>query len=141
MRAHGASALWQAICDYDSSRGIPFSAYARQRVLSSALTRYRQEWAYAFRCGLNPRADGDTTDARRQIKSSADSESVHEALMRLSSSAVWLLEQVFWEERTEAEIAHQVGITQQAVSKRKTAILRDLRRRIGAAPPLTRGNR
>lgn len=134
MRAQAASAVWQAVCDYDPSRGVPFSAYARQRVLSSALTRYRQEWAYAFRCVLSQRRDGDEWDPPRPPCSSALCESLREALLRLSRHDLWLLEQMFWEDRTESDIAEQVGISQQAISKRKNVILRELRRRIGAVP-------
>lgn len=49
MRAEAACAAWQAVCDYDPSLGVPFSAFARQRVLTITLTRYRQEWTYALR--------------------------------------------------------------------------------------------
>jgi RNA polymerase sigma factor (sigma-70 family) len=133
MRAQGASAVWQAVCDYDPTRGVPFSAYARQRVLASVLTRYRQEWAYAFRCVLKPPDDERPRKAHRQLVLSPVRESLREALTQLSSLELWLLAQVFWEERTEADIAQQVGISQQAVSKRKSAILRELRRRIDAS--------
>src|SRR5215510_2488959 len=49
MRAEAACAAWQAACDYDPSLGVPFTAFARSQVLTGTLTRYRQEWAYAFR--------------------------------------------------------------------------------------------
>ena len=38
-----------------------------------------------------------------------------------------LIECLFWEDRTEREIAGRLGITQQAVSKRKHRILDELR--------------
>jgi DNA-directed RNA polymerase specialized sigma24 family protein len=50
------------------------------------------------------------------------------ALARLPSSDLWLVEQLFLRDRTEADIATQIGITQQAVSKRKQLILLRLRR-------------
>src|SRR5499426_103486 len=49
MRAEAACAAWQATCDYDQSLNVPLSIFARQTVLTSTLTRYRQEWAYALR--------------------------------------------------------------------------------------------
>jgi DNA-directed RNA polymerase specialized sigma subunit len=42
-----------------------------------------------------------------------------------------LLERLFWEGSTEAEVAGMMGISQQAVSKRKLKILSELRRRFG----------
>lgn len=126
MQAQAACAVCQAVRDYDPARGVPFSAFARQRLLTSALTRYRQEWAYAVRWVVG--ADGDENESSGS--DSFDLALVHErlrqALARLSEPERWLLKQLFWKARTEADIAHEVGITQQAVSKRKHLILRDL---------------
>jgi hypothetical protein len=47
---------------------------------------------------------------------------------RLSKLDVWLVGQLFFGDRTEAAIATQIGITQQAVSERKWMILIRLRR-------------
>jgi RNA polymerase sigma factor (sigma-70 family) len=41
-----------------------------------------------------------------------------------------LIECLFWEGRTEQDIAGRLGITQQAVSKRKRKILLKLRRNL-----------
>jgi DNA-directed RNA polymerase specialized sigma subunit len=49
-------------------------------------------------------------------------------LTRLPAADRRLLERLFWEECTETEIASGLGITQQAVSKRKRKILTELRR-------------
>jgi hypothetical protein len=46
----------------------------------------------------------------------------------LSKPDLWLIEQLFLRGRTEADIATQIGITQQAVNKRKWMILLRLRR-------------
>ena len=42
-----------------------------------------------------------------------------------------LLERLYWEGSTEVEVAGSMGISQQAVSKRKLKILAELRRRFG----------
>lgn len=130
MRAQASAAIWQAICDYDPSRGVSFSAYARQRVLSSALTRYRQEWAYAFRLVLSQQRVSREWESQAAPRSSDWCESLREALLRLPRDDRWLIEQIFWEDHTESEIADKVGISQQAISKRKKTILRQLRRGI-----------
>jgi Sigma-70 region 2 len=62
MRAEAACAAWQAVCDYDPSLGVPFSAFAYQRVLTRTLTRYRQEWSYVLRLG--PEHDPESSDGR-----------------------------------------------------------------------------
>ena len=128
MRAEAACAAWQAVCDYDPSLGVPFSAFAHQRVLTGTLTRCRQEWAYALR--LTPEYDPESCD-NSQVDSGAsaavDACPKHD-LAHLSKSDRWLVGQLFLRDRTEADIAAEIGITQQAISKRKRAIVIQLRR-------------
>ncbi len=50
MSACGSVATLQAVCDFDPSRGVPWSAFLRHRVIASAFTHYRREWRYAIRC-------------------------------------------------------------------------------------------
>jgi DNA-directed RNA polymerase specialized sigma subunit len=130
MRAEAACAACQAVCDYDPSLGVPFSAFAHQRVLTGTLTRCRQEWAYALR--LAREHDPESSD--RKLLDSTAAEVFNDwpasALARLSKSDRWLVGQLFLRDRTEADIATQIGITQQAISKRKRAIVMQLRRYI-----------
>ena len=126
IKAQGAAAAWKAVCDFDPCRGVPFTAFVHQRVLRGALTRYRQEWRYALRCSCHP---GDEERAKRHqdsLYSSAALELLRHALASLPEPDRRLIEQLFWEGKTEAEIATTLGISQQAVSKRKQAMLRDL---------------
>jgi DNA-directed RNA polymerase specialized sigma subunit len=128
MRAEAACAAWQAVCDYDPSLGVPFNAFTRQRVLTSTLTRYRQEWAYALRS--TPEHDPESSDSK--LLDSTTSEMFDDwpehALARLAKPDLWLVEQLFLRDRTEADVAAQIGITQPAISKRKRAIVMQLRR-------------
>lgn len=128
MRAEAACAAWQAVSDYDPSLSVPFSAFARQRVLTSTLTRYRQEWAYAFRSAQ----EHDPESSNSKLLDSTATEVFNDwpvsALARLSKPDLWLIEQLFLRDRTEADIATQIGITQPAISKRKRAIVMQLRR-------------
>jgi RNA polymerase sigma factor (sigma-70 family) len=132
MRAEAACAAWQAVRDYDPSCGVPFSAFAHQQILTSTLTRYRREWAYAFRVAQERNPEDSNS---RQLDSAAsavfDAWPSH-ALEQLSKSDLWLIEQLFLKDRTEADIAKQIGVTQQAVSKRKWMILLRLRRDLTA---------
>jgi hypothetical protein len=130
MRAEAACAAWQAVCDYDQSLNVPFSVFARQRVLTSTLTRYRQEWTYALRSAqeYNP----ETSDSKLLDFTSTEvfNDWPRSALARLSKPDLWFVEQLFLRDRTEAEVAAQIGITQPAISKRKRAIVTQLRRYI-----------
>jgi DNA-directed RNA polymerase specialized sigma24 family protein len=133
MRAEAASAAWQAMCDYDQSLNVPLIIFARQRVLTSTLTRYRQEWAYA----LHSTPEHDPEKSHSRLLDSATSEVfdhwLGHALARLSKPDLWLIEQLFLRDRTEANIATQIGISQPAISKRKRAIVMRLRRYIDRA--------
>ena len=130
MRAEAACAAWQALCDYDPSLSVPFIAFARQRVLTGTLTRYRQEWAYALRSAQ----EQDPESPDRRLLNSTTSEVFDDcpvpALARLSKPDLWLIEQLFLRDRTETDIAAQTGITQPAISKRKRAIVIQLRQYI-----------
>jgi DNA-directed RNA polymerase specialized sigma subunit len=130
MRAEAACAAWQAVCDYDPSLSVPFIAFARQRVLTSTLTRYRQEWAYALRSAQGH--DPESSD--RRLLNSTTSEVFDgcrvPALARLSKPDLWLVEQLLLRDRTEADVAAQIGITQPALSKRKRTIVMQLRQYI-----------
>jgi hypothetical protein len=127
MRAQAACAAWQAVCDYDPSLGVPFNAFARQRVLTSTLTRYRQEWAYALRSAYEHDPEGSDSGLLDSSVSAVFDDWPGHALACLSKSEIWLIGQLFLKDRTEAEIATQIGITQQAVNKRKSMILLRLR--------------
>jgi hypothetical protein len=128
--AREACAAWEAVCDYDPSFNVPFSAFAHQRVLTSTLTRCRREWAYALR--LVPEHDPESSDSRLldSAASAAFDAWPGHVLARLSKSDLWLVGQLFLRDRTEADIATQIGITQQAINKRKRAIVMQLRRYI-----------
>jgi RNA polymerase sigma factor (sigma-70 family) len=131
MRAHTATAVWQAVCDYDASYGVPLPAFIYLRVLASARTRFRQEWGYAARC--SPQAEGEerATVTRDSAYPPTVSELLPHALAELSEPARRLMEQLFWAGDTEAEIGQRLGVSHQAVSKRKKLVLQDLRTRLG----------
>jgi DNA-directed RNA polymerase specialized sigma24 family protein len=129
MRALGITVAWGAWRDYDPSRGVPLSAFIYLRVMAGALTRYRQEWCYASHC-LN-QTDGEEHERMSTMGYSsyphAVRELLHCALARLPDSGQRLVEQLFWQGDTETEVARHLGISHQAVSKRKRVLLRDLR--------------
>jgi DNA-directed RNA polymerase specialized sigma24 family protein len=131
MQAQGAAAACQALGDFDPGRGVPWGAFARQRVLSSLRTRHRQEWSYAVHCsqGITPGAPDDPPDPPSVPGPFV--ETLRPGLARLADVDRRLLERLYWEGCTEADLAAELGIAQSTVNKRKRSILLDLRRTLG----------
>ena len=127
VAAQAQAAAWKAVGDYDASKGVPLGAFVHLRIRASTLTRYRQEWAYALHCAPALNAEADDQMAEISPDSTAAHEFLAEALAQLPAPDRRLIEQLFLEGRTEAEVARHERITQQAVSKRKRAIVKELR--------------
>ena len=126
MRALGQSAAWQALCDYDAARDVPLPAFIHVRVFASALTRYRQEWSYALRC-VWPADEERASITEATPYPGVLHELLPHALAHLSEPERRLIQQLFCDGNTEAEIAQCLGISHQAVSKRKRAALERMR--------------
>jgi DNA-directed RNA polymerase specialized sigma24 family protein len=136
MQAQGAAAACQALGDFDPGRGVPWAAFARQRVLSSLRTRHRQEWSYAVHCGtcVTARTLDDPPEPPSDHGPSA--ETLRPTLARLADVDRRLLQRLYWDGCTEADLAAELGIAQSTVNKRKRSILLDLRRTIGNSSEL-----
>jgi DNA-directed RNA polymerase specialized sigma24 family protein len=125
LRAVALAAAWQAEQEYDPSRGVPLDGFVYCRVIAQALTRYRQEWRYALRVAQAEtemvetfaRADRTVNPTRALF------ESLDWAIGQLPKPERLLLEQLFWQQRTEASIAAELHISQPAVNKRKRLAL------------------
>jgi RNA polymerase sigma factor (sigma-70 family) len=126
--AESIAAACHAIRIFDPSRGPTLSNFVYHQILAGALTRYRQEWTYALRYGFAPSEDPSSDLADDRLAIEQEEEKLMQSLTRLPEADRRLLERLFWEGSTEAEIAMGLGITQQAVSKRKRRILTVLRR-------------
>jgi RNA polymerase sigma factor (sigma-70 family) len=103
--------------------------------MTCALTRFRQEWAYTVR---HVSQTGDQTGDGEHGGSIEDSlarpsgsELLWLALMHIPEGDRQLLEQIFWDRCTEADIAKEMGISHQAVSKRNQLALKRLRALLG----------
>lgn len=130
----GLVAAWQAKLDFEPERGVPLNAFVYGRVMAAAKTRFRQEWKFASRFGGSTEVDDSVAAPESPQNSSAAIEALEGPLSILSESDRWLVERLFLLERTEAEVADLLGITQQAVSKRKQAILQRLHRYVSGRP-------
>lgn len=133
-RAIGLLALVQAATDYDEHRGVAFSDFATKRIQARVFTRYRQEWSYARRtANENVAARGRPMLERPHGADdrNLDLERLQQALDHLSTSDAELLRCLYLQGRTESEEAGRLGISQQAVSKRKLSALRRIRDILG----------
>jgi DNA-directed RNA polymerase specialized sigma subunit len=100
--------------------------------MEAALGRYRQEWRFVIRYGaVLGEPDGDAS--RIEAVDSDLGPSLRKAVNLLPPAEKRLIAELFWQERTEASVAEGSGVSQQAVSKRKKAILRHLRQAL--TPP------
>lgn len=126
-RACASLAECQAYVEFDPAANVPMGAFLYQRVMAGILTRYRQEWSYAGHCPFEVTSGesvGATAHSPQYFLLSAR---LDDLLAHLTPSDRWLLEQSFWQHRTEAELASELGISQQAVSRRKHVLLASLK--------------
>jgi RNA polymerase sigma factor (sigma-70 family) len=131
MKAEAIAAAWEAELDFDPMRGVPLRAFVHQRVLARVLTRHRREWAYARRCGLRSETD-HCEDVTAGGPSSVDvSESLQHCLDRLPEHHRRLIQCLYWEGKTEVEVARMLSRSQPTINLRKRRILERLRRGMG----------
>ena len=130
VKAIAAAACCQAQLDYDLTRGVPLNAFLYQRALTCAWTRYRQEWAYGIRFIQEDGNGCDEAVAHRAKLTEVcpRDDSLRCALLELPFADQWLVRELFWNGMSEDKVARNLKITQQAVSKRKSKIIRKLRR-------------
>jgi RNA polymerase sigma factor (sigma-70 family) len=129
LDAEGIAAACKAIRKYDPARGTTISSFVYHQMLSGALSRYRQEWTYAMRCSTAILSQDSIPQANGAANLDDESEYLLHSIGRLVDDDRFLLERLYWDGCTEAEVAGLLGISQQAVSKRKRRILLELRRR------------
>ena len=55
-------------------------------------------------------------------------EQLHKFLLELSKEEQWLIQELYFEERTEREVASVLGLSQKAINKRRQKILEKLRK-------------
>ena len=125
LRAEGAAAAIQAESVYDPGRGVPLGAYIHLCVRHRLLERYYKEWSHALRWVYIPELPEHLIEDGPCSPSESDDLQV--ALARLIESDQRLIDRLYWRGETESEVGSSLGISQQAVSKRKRLILRKLR--------------
>lgn len=127
------AAAHEASCSYDPAYTHGPAVYLSSRIMGQLLTRYRQEWRFA-RHVLPISPDADKTEQRsRTLNSFGEgrrtdvAQQVRQALDRLQEVERWLIVQIFWHQRDQAELARELGVSQPAISKRYRHIVHKLR--------------
>ena len=141
LAAVGTAAAWQAVCDFDSERGVPLAGFGYCRMMTRCLSRYRKEWRYALHLVASDSCEKETTtfkqpglaasSAARVDGTLRSNNDLHSAVGALRPEQRRLIEQLFWEERTETEVADAMGTNQSTINRRKQAILHGLRIKLG----------
>ncbi len=141
LNAIAQATAFEACSLFDEQRGVPLEAFIFRQVLIALWDFHRHEWAYfAVHCGHLPMVadDGNAEegDESAEVYEGVVTEGLERewkrhlicwALERLSERERQVIRGLYWDERTEAEIAHELGISQQAISKIKQKALQRLK--------------
>lgn len=125
-RAQGAMAACEARRSFEPGRLVPLEAFVYRRVVASVWTRYRQEWSFGRRC----RPDAVLSDRPAALPDRPDPELIDRLavlLGQLGEVDRRLVRHLFWDGRSEIDVARELGVTRQAVNLRKQRILQRLR--------------
>ena len=137
LAAVATAAAWQALCDFDPDRGVPLAGFGYCRIISRCLARYRKEWRYALHLAASDSREEEPTRFERPELNASFSAKLNEthpsnddlrgAIGALPAKQRRLIEQLFWAERTETEVADATGTNQSTINRCKRAILNGLR--------------
>jgi RNA polymerase sigma factor (sigma-70 family) len=125
-RAQGTLAACEALRAFEPGRLVPLDAFLYHRVVASVRTRYRQEWSFGRRC-RSAAALPDRAAAAADRPEPELLDRLAALLETLDEGERRLILQLFWDGRTEDQLALDLGITRQAVNKRKQRLLQQLR--------------
>ncbi len=140
VTAVGTAAAWQAVCEFDSELGVPLAGFGYCRMMTRCLARYRKEWRYALHLVDSDSCEKQTTtfkhpDLAASSAAKADGtycshDHLYGTVRALPSKQCRLIDQLFWQERTETEVAAAMNINQSTINRRKQAILMGLRMKL-----------
>ncbi len=87
-----------------------------------------REDSYERLLDMSVQFEGETPGIEEQVLKRMESEQLHRALSSLSDEERYLIQQIYFNDRTERDLAEELGCSQNAVNKRKQRILDKLRR-------------
>jgi RNA polymerase sigma factor (sigma-70 family) len=141
LDAIAQATAFEACFYFDEQRGMTLETFVFWQVLTALRDFHRREWAYfAFHCGhlsrVSDEGEAGEGDESAEVCEEVATEGLERewrrylifwALERLSERERQVMKRLYWDGRTEAEIAHELGISQQAVSKIKRKAIQKLR--------------
>jgi len=140
LAAVATAAAWQALRDFDPDRGVPLAGFGYCQIISRCLARYRKEWRYAVHIVASNSCGKESTTFERSELNASFSAKLNEthpsnddlrgAIGALPAKQRRLIEQLFWEECTETEVANTMNINQSTINRRKKTILNGLRMKL-----------
>jgi RNA polymerase sigma factor (sigma-70 family) len=130
LDAEALASACEAVHLFDATRGLSPSNYVFHRMLVATLTRSRREWSYALSFLRHPTDLPAVVVAEDHLVTVEQGQVLRQAIGELKRLDRQLIERLFWEGCSEAEIASESGISQQAANRRKQRILLKLRRAI-----------
>ena len=131
IAAIASLAILEAKSRFNPGRGVSIEAFAYIRAVGAIRTRHRREWAYgSHRKGFTD-CDLAQVDPMDRPPIDTDSDPVLQAALDgLAPPDQAIVVGLFWEGRTESSLGRDLDLTQQAISKRKSRILRELALRL-----------
>lgn len=139
LTAVGTAAAWEAVCEFDPEREVPLAVFTYCRMMARCLARYRKEWRYVLHVAASDSREEATTSKHPDFIASftekvngahPSNDHLRGLVSALPAAQRRLIEQLFWEERTETEVASTLSINQSTINRRKQAILKGLRQQI-----------
>jgi RNA polymerase sigma factor (sigma-70 family) len=124
-RAQGALAACEALRAFEPGRLVPLDAFLYRRVVEGVWSRHRQECRLGRRCRLDASLP-ERAAPEAERPDGALLERLEAILQTLDEGELRLIRQLFWAGRSEDQLALELGITRQAVNKRKRKLLRRL---------------
>ncbi|WP_165066810.1 sigma-70 family RNA polymerase sigma factor [Paludisphaera rhizosphaerae] len=123
-RAEAALILLAAERAFDSGRGVSWDSFLRSRLMAGLITRLRSEWRSARFLideksqdvlDLQPLSEREFTEDELKI--------LYASIGRLSLSDRQVLQALYWDGLSESRAALILGVSQQAINKRKRTII------------------
>jgi RNA polymerase sigma factor (sigma-70 family) len=140
LSAVGTAAACQAVCEFDPELGVPLASFGYCRMISRCLARYRKEWRYALHLVLSDPCEKETTpfkhpdsaalSAAKVNGTDGSNDDLRGALGALPAEQRRLIEELFWEDHTETEVANTMNINQSTINRRKRTIVNVLRAKL-----------
>jgi len=121
---------------YDKERGVPLRAHIYMRSVAAVWGRYRQEWSYYLHSVPESSTRAEPIATPFAEANCDEAYLLGQALNQLSVEDQLLIHRLFWDDADQRRVAAKLQISQQCVSRRKTRVLRQLRRLLSAQSQL-----